>query len=98
MQERLSNSKETTSPTTTPSTQKPTPSKVLCAVSGGVDSSVVATLLYRAIGENLIPIFVDTGLLRKGEREAVEKMFRDNLKVPLITVDASEEFWGYSKA
>ena len=90
MQEILSNLKETT-PTTK------TPSKVLCAVSGGVDSSVVATLLYRAIGENLIPIFVDTGLLRKGEREAVEKMFRDNLKVPLITVDASEEFLGLLK-
>ena len=73
------------------------PSKVLCAVSGGVDSSVVATLLYRAIGENVIPIFVDTGLLRKGEREAVEKMFKENLKVPLITVDASEEFLGLLK-
>lgn len=72
--------------------QKPTLSKVLCAVSGGVDSSVVATLLYRAIGENLIPVFVDTGLLRKGEREAVEKMFRENLKVPLITADASALF------
>ncbi|WP_323054059.1 glutamine-hydrolyzing GMP synthase [Helicobacter sp. MIT 21-1697] len=71
---------------------KETPSKVLCAVSGGVDSSVVAALLYRAIGENLIPVFVDTGLLRKGEREAVEKMFRENLKVPLITADASELF------
>lgn len=69
-----------------------TPSKVLCAVSGGVDSSVVAALLYRAIGENLIPVFVDTGLLRKGEREAVEKMFRENLKVPLITADASNLF------
>ncbi|WP_236096399.1 glutamine-hydrolyzing GMP synthase [Helicobacter sp. MIT 11-5569] len=67
-------------------------SKVLCAVSGGVDSSVVAALLYRAIGENLIPVFVDTGLLRKGEKEAVEKMFRENLKVPLITADASELF------
>lgn len=74
------------------STKKPTPSKVLCAVSGGVDSSVVAALLYRAIGENLIPVFVDTGLLRKGEREAVEKMFRENLKVPLITADASALF------
>lgn len=74
------------------STKKPTPSKVLCAVSGGVDSSVVAALLYRAIGENLIPVFVDTGLLRKGEREAVEKMFRENLKVPLITADASVLF------
>ncbi|STP13113.1 GMP synthase [Helicobacter mustelae] len=66
--------------------------KVLCAVSGGVDSSVVATLLYRAIGGDLIPVFVDTGLLRKGEREAVQSMFKDHLKVPLITVDASEIF------
>ena len=66
--------------------------KVLCAVSGGVDSSVVAALLHRAIGDDLIPVFVDTGLLRKGEREAVEKMFRENLKVPLITADASALF------
>ena len=66
--------------------------KVLCAVSGGVDSSVVATLLYRAIRENLIPVFVDTGLLRKGEREAVEVMFKENLKVPLIVADARELF------
>ncbi|WP_317362397.1 glutamine-hydrolyzing GMP synthase [Campylobacter helveticus] len=72
-------------------------SKVLCAVSGGVDSSVVATLLYRAIGENLIPVFVDTGLLRKGEREAVEQMFRENLKVPLIVADARELFLGRLK-
>lgn len=76
--------------------QKPT-QKVLCAVSGGVDSSVVATLLYRAIGENLIPVFVDTGLLRKGEREAVEAMFRENLKVPLIVADARELFLGRLK-
>lgn len=66
--------------------------KVLCAVSGGVDSSVVATLLYKAIGDSLIPVFVDSGLLRKGEREAVEAMFKQNLKVPLITIDASEIF------
>ena len=78
------------------STQKPT-QKVLCAVSGGVDSSVVATLLYRAIGQNLIPVFVDTGLLRKGEREAVEAMFRENLKVPLIVADARELFLGRLK-
>lgn len=71
--------------------QKPT-QKVLCAVSGGVDSSVVATLLYRAIGDNLIPVFVDTGLLRKGEREAVELMFKENLEVPLIVVDAKDIF------
>lgn len=78
------------------STQKPT-QKVLCAVSGGVDSSVVATLLYRAIGENLIPVFVDTGLLRKGEREVVEVMFKENLKVPLIVADAKELFLGRLK-
>lgn len=71
--------------------------KVLCAVSGGVDSSVVATLLYRAIGDRLIPVFVDTGLLRAGEKEAVEEMFRQNLKVPLITADASKLFLGRLK-
>lgn len=71
--------------------------KVLCAVSGGVDSSVVATLLYRAIGERVIPVFVDHGLLRADEREAVEEMFRENLGVPLITVDAREIFLGKLK-
>ncbi|SFP06411.1 glutamine-hydrolyzing GMP synthase [Hydrogenimonas thermophila] len=66
--------------------------KVLCALSGGVDSSVVAALLYEAIGDQLIPVFVDNGLLRKGEREQVESVFKVHLKVPLITVDASEHF------
>jgi GMP synthase (glutamine-hydrolysing) len=64
--------------------------KVLCAVSGGVDSSVAAALLHEAIGDNLVPIFVDTGLLRANEREQVENMFKINLKIPLITIDASE--------
>jgi GMP synthase (glutamine-hydrolysing) len=64
--------------------------KVLCAVSGGVDSSVVAALLHEAIGERLIPVFVDTGLLRRDEREQVENMFRVNLKIPLISIDASD--------
>lgn len=71
--------------------------KVLCAVSGGVDSSVVATLLYKAIGDRLVPVFVDHGLLRANEREAVEKMFHDHLHVPLITVDACDLFLGKLK-
>lgn len=65
--------------------------KVLCAVSGGVDSSVVATLLAEAIGEQLIPVFVDNGLLRANERFEVEAMFKQR-GVKLITVDASEKF------
>ena len=65
--------------------------KVLCGVSGGVDSSVVATLLSEAIGENLIPVFVDNGLLRGNEVEDVENMFA-NRGINLITVDASEQF------
>jgi GMP synthase (glutamine-hydrolysing) len=65
--------------------------KVLCGVSGGVDSSVVATLLAEAIGEQVIPVFVDNGLLRANEREQVEAMFKAR-GVKLITVDASEEF------
>ncbi|SFV74475.1 GMP synthase [glutamine-hydrolyzing] [hydrothermal vent metagenome] len=66
--------------------------KVLCGLSGGVDSSVVAAMLYEAIGDQLIPVFIDNGLLRKGEREQVEEVFRVNLKTPLVTVDASENF------
>ena len=65
--------------------------KVLCGVSGGVDSSVVATLLEEAIGDKVIPVFVDNGLLRANEREQVEAMFKAR-GVKLITVDASEQF------
>ena len=65
--------------------------KVLCGVSGGVDSSVVATLLAEAIGEQVIPVFVDNGLLRANEREQVEAVFKAR-GVKLITVDASEQF------
>jgi len=68
--------------------------KVLCGLSGGVDSSVVAAMLYEAIGDQLIPVFVDNGLLRKGEKEQVEEVFKINLKVPLITVDAVDNFLG----
>lgn len=71
--------------------QKVGSKKVLCGVSGGVDSSVVATLLAEAIGDQLVSVFVDNGLLRAHEREQVEAMFKSR-NVPLITVDASEKF------
>ena len=67
-------------------------SQVLCALSGGVDSSVVAILVHKAIGDKLTCIFVDNGLLRSGERDKVEKTFRDNFQLNLIVVDAADEF------
>ncbi len=66
--------------------------RVLCALSGGVDSSVVAVLVHRAIGERLTCVFVDNGLLRKGEAEAVVHTFRDTFKINLIHVEASKRF------
>jgi len=65
--------------------------KVLCGVSGGVDSSVVATLLTEAIGDKLVPVFVNNGLLRGNEVEDVQNMFKTR-GIPLITVDATEQF------
>jgi len=65
--------------------------KVLCGVSGGVDSSVVATLLAEAIGDKLVPVFVNNGLLRANEVEDVQNMFASR-GVKLITVDASNDF------
>ncbi|MDB2405348.1 glutamine-hydrolyzing GMP synthase [Arcobacteraceae bacterium] len=65
--------------------------KVLCGVSGGVDSSVVATLLSEAIGDKLVPVFVDNGLLRGNEVEDVQNMFATR-GIGLITVDAREQF------
>lgn len=66
--------------------------KVLLALSGGVDSSVVAALLHEAIGEQLVCVFVDTGLLRLNEAQEVVDMFGQNLGINLIAVDASEKF------
>jgi GMP synthase (glutamine-hydrolysing) len=65
---------------------------VLCALSGGVDSSVVAALIHRAVGDQLTCLFVDNGLLRKGEVEGVVRTFRDTFKMKLINIDASKRF------
>ena len=66
--------------------------KVICALSGGVDSSVVAQLLNKAIGKKLFCIFVNTGLLRKNEETQVVKTFKKKLKINLIYVNAEKEF------
>jgi GMP synthase (glutamine-hydrolysing) len=66
--------------------------RAVCGLSGGVDSSVAAALVGRAIGDRLTCIFVDHGLLREGEREQVEREFREHLGMRLVTVDASERF------
>jgi len=68
--------------------------RVLAAVSGGVDSTVAAALVHRAVGDQLVGIFVDTGLLRKNEAEQVAAALRDQMKVELIAVDAGREFLG----
>lgn len=66
--------------------------KVICALSGGVDSSVVAVLLHRAIGDNLTCVFVNNGLLRKGEADRVIELFTRHYKINLLHVDATDTF------
>ncbi len=66
--------------------------KALCALSGGVDSSVAAVMVHKAIGRNLICVFVDHGLLRKDEGDQVEKVFKDRMNMNLIRVNAKQRF------
>ncbi len=66
--------------------------KVICGLSGGVDSSVAALLVHRAVGDQLTCVFVDHGLMRKDEGEQVINTFRDTFKVPLVAVDAESRF------
>ena len=66
--------------------------KVLCALSGGVDSTVAATLIHKAIGNNLYCIFIDHGLLRKNESEEIEEIFTKNNKMNFIKIDAKKNF------
>jgi GMP synthase (glutamine-hydrolysing) len=71
--------------------------KVICGLSGGVDSSVAAVLIHEAIGEQLTCIFVDTGMMRSGESEEVVSLFRGHYNIPLIHADAREMFLGRLK-
>ena len=71
--------------------------RVICGLSGGVDSSVAAVLIHEAIGEQLTCVFVDTGLLRKDEGKQVVSLFRDHYNIPLIHVEAQDLFLGELK-
>jgi len=68
--------------------------KVICGLSGGVDSSVAAVLIHEAIGDQLTCVYVDTGMMRKGESEQVTALFRDHYDINLIHIDAGDEFLG----
>ena len=67
---------------------------MICALSGGVDSSVAAVLIHEAIGDQLTCVFVDHGLMRMNEADEVVSMFRDHYNIPLVHVDAADQFLG----
>ena len=66
--------------------------RVIVGLSGGVDSSVAAALIHRAIGDQLVCVYVDTGLMRMNESEEVVSAFREHLGAELIAVDAEDDF------
>ena len=68
--------------------------KGICGLSGGVDSAVAAVLIHEAIGDQLTCVFVDHGLMRANEAEQVVSLFRGSYNIPLVHVDASEDFLG----
>src|SRR5437763_7280499 len=72
----------------------PNGGRVICGLSGGVDSAVAAVLIHEAIGEQLTCVFVDHGLMRAGEAEQVVSLFRNSYNIPLVHVDASDDFLG----
>lgn len=66
--------------------------KVICALSGGVDSTVLSVLLHRAVGDNSIPVLIDNGLMRDGEIEYIEKIFRDKFQIHINVYDYASQF------
>lgn len=72
--------------------QSPADARIVGAVSGGVDSTVLATLMHRAVGDRFVPVFVDNGLLRKNEAETVRENFRKHLGIEVVFIDASDRF------